>query len=123
MLSFPIVDTCFPACNTSAAATAEGPALCRLTKSIDELADLVKTIINNDLAAGVPVLAHIFRSANVFVKNPLAGFATFADVIKDVQTLENMFNTTVDETKQILNDVNDIVDTSINLISKLISSQ
>jgi hypothetical protein len=97
--------------------------LCRLTKSIDELADVVKTVINNDLAEGVPVLADIIRTANVIFKDPLKGIANIADVIKDVNTLGYMFNSTVEETQQILHDVSDILDTSINLITKLITSQ
>jgi hypothetical protein len=119
----PNAGSCFPACNSSTAATAEGPALCRLTKSIDELADVVKTIINEDLATGVPVLAHIVRSVALFFRNPLAGFVTFGDVIKDVQTLGHVFNTSAEETKQILGDVSQIIDSTVNLISKIISSQ
>jgi hypothetical protein len=97
--------------------------LCRLTKSIDELADVVKTIINDDLATGVPVLAHILRSVTLLFQNPLAGFVTLADVMKDVQTLGHVFNTTADEAKQIIGDVSDVIDTTIDLISKIISPQ
>jgi hypothetical protein len=97
--------------------------LCRLTKSIDDLADVVKTIINEDLAAGVPVLAHIVRSVILLFENPLAGFVTFADVIKDVQTLGHVFNTSAEETKQILGDVSDIIDTTINLIINITTPQ
>jgi hypothetical protein len=95
--------------------------LCRLTKSIDELADLVKNLINRDLSTGVPVLAKIIKTLNVALKDPLAGFANMPNVINDVHTLGNMFNSTVEETQQILHDASDILDTSINLITKLIT--
>jgi hypothetical protein len=117
------VADCFPACESSRAATDEGRSLCRLTKSISELADIITTTINNDLATGFPVLDSISRFAKVIIKNPLAGFANITDIISDVQTLRNMFNTTADQTKLILDAVNNIIDAGIILIREIISPQ
>lgn len=114
---------CFSACDSSKAATVEGPSLCRLSKSIDELADLVKTVIISDLNAGVPVLAGIFRTVNAFFADPSSGLSSMVEVIKDVHALGSVFNTTIQETRLILDDVNDIITTSINLITKLMSPQ
>lgn len=116
------VGSCFPACDPSRAATVEGPAVCRLTKSIDELTDLLKIMINSDLETGIPVLANIIRTVNVFFKDPISGIAFMPDVIEGVHKLGNMFNTTMDETRLIINDVSDIIDTSVHLMTKLINS-
>jgi hypothetical protein len=115
------VGNCFPACNSSTAATVGGPDLCKLTKCIDELADLVKTLVITDLTEIVPVLDDILRIVNAFFKDPMAGFANMAEIINDVHKLGGVFNTTITETRYILDDVNDIISASIDLITKLIS--
>jgi hypothetical protein len=83
----------------------------------------VKILINGDLATGIPVLAKIIRTVNMFLKDPIGGFGNMAEILSSVRTLQGMFNVTVNETQQILHDVSDIVDSSINLINKVITPQ
>jgi ubiquinone biosynthesis protein Coq4 len=124
MFSFPQnLGNCFPACNSNTAATVEGTDLCKLTKSIDELADLLKAVIITDLTAVVPVLADIFKTVNAFFKDPMSGIGNMAGLIQDIHSLGYVFNSTMKESQQILHDVNDIVTTSIHLVTKLIAPQ
>ena len=83
---------------------------------------MVKTDVNRDLSNGIPVLASIIKLTNLFFENPLSGFANFTDIIKNVQILRNLLDTSEADTKQILSDVNVIVDTLIRLFNTITSN-
>jgi hypothetical protein len=86
------------------------------------LIELVKTDVNRDLSSGIPVLASIIKLTNLFFENPLSGLANFTDIIKNVQILRNLLDTSEADTKQILSDVNIIVDTLIRLFNTITSN-
>jgi hypothetical protein len=117
---FEHIGNCFAACDTSIIATAEGPDLCKLTKSIDELTDLIETVVNEDLSTGIPLLSDIIAIAELFLKNPIAGLSSINDVIKDSQTLEKLLNTSGTEIRRIMDVSNTIINELINVINKLI---
>ena len=118
---FQITAECFTACDPSILATAEGPDLCRLTKSVDELIELVKTGVNRDLSNGIPVLASIIRLTYIFLENPMSGLANINDIIRNVETVRNLLDTSEADTLQILSDLNDIIDIFTRLFTNITS--
>ena len=118
---FSIAAECFTACDPSILVTAEGPDLCKLTKSVDELLDLVKTTVNRDLSKGIPVLVSVVKLTNLFIDNPLSGIANITDILKDIEIVHNLVVTTNADTQQILRDLSDVANTLTRLLTTIMS--
>jgi len=81
--------------------------------------ELIKATVNRDLSKGIPVLANVVRLTNHFFKDPLSSIVNLTDIIKDMETVRNLLDTTNADTQQILRDVSDIADTLTRILTTI----
>jgi hypothetical protein len=102
-------------------ATAEGPDICRLTKSLDEVVNLIRRTVNRDLSKGIPVLASVVKLTNLFLDNPLSSLANLTDIIKDIEIVRNLLITTNADSQQIFHDLSNITNTLTGLLTNIMT--
>jgi signal-transduction protein with cAMP-binding, CBS, and nucleotidyltransferase domain len=81
--------------------------------------ELVKTNVNRDLSNGIPVLASVIRLMYLFLENPMSGVTNITDIIRNVQTVRSLLDTSAADTQHIVSDLNDIIETFIRLITTI----
>ncbi|XP_021924205.1 uncharacterized protein LOC110831960 [Zootermopsis nevadensis] len=111
---------CFASCDPNILATAEGPDLCKLTKSIDEFVGLFEITIDEDLAAAIPLLSETIGLAKAFLNDPLTGFLNISNVIKHYQSVSSAFDTSGANIQRIIDTFGTIINEISNIIRKII---